>query len=169
MEAKRREAAGAAITSVHMKKYAAGLRRLLYLYAMEYQVPQFIEVEDKIFGPFTLKQFIYVAGGVGLCVILILYFPLIIGIILALPVAALTAALAFYKINNKPFVDIMEAAFNYYIGNRLYLWKKEKYQAPSVSAAPAAAPEPQKLGLTQSKLKDLAWSLDIKDRENPNA
>ena len=134
---------------------------------MEYQVPQFIEVEDKIFGPFTLKQFVYVAGGVGLCAILLLYLPLIVGIILAIPVAAFTAALAFYRINNKPFVDILEAGFNYYIGNRLYLWKKEKPQAqvaPSVEA-PVAAPDPQKLGLTQGKLKDLAWSLDIQDRE----
>ena len=132
---------------------------------MEYQVPQFIEVEDKIFGPFTLKQFIYVAGGVGLCAILILYFPLIVGIILAIPVAALTLALAFYKINNKPFVEIMEAAFNYYIGDRLYLWKKEKNRVET--QVPTAKPaDPQKLGLTQSKLKDLAWSLDIKDQEN---
>jgi hypothetical protein len=131
---------------------------------MEYQVPQFIEVEDKIFGPFTLKQFIYVAGGVGLCAILVLYFPLIIGVILALPVAAFTAALAFYKINNKPFVEIMEAAFNYYIGDRLYLWKKEKNHVDApVSVKPA---DPAKLGLTQSKLKDLAWSLDIKDHNN---
>ena len=133
---------------------------------MEYQVPQFIEVEDKIFGPFTLKQFVYVAGGVGLCAILLLYLPLVVGIILAIPVAALTAALAFYRINNKPFVDILEAAFNYYIGNRLYLWKKEK---PQASTAPKVevpvTPSPQKLGLTQGKLKDLAWSLDIKDNE----
>lgn len=134
---------------------------------MEYQVPQFIEVEDKIFGPFTLKQFIYVAGGVGLCAILVLYFPLWIGIILALPVAALTAALAFYKINNKPFVEIMEAAFNYYIGDRLYIWKKEK----NVVEAKVEAPKPvaPAEGLTQSKLKDLAWSLDIKDRNQPGA
>ncbi len=131
---------------------------------MEYQVPQFIEVEDKIFGPFTLKQFIYVAGGVGLCAILVLYFPLIIGLILALPVAAFTAALAFYKINNKPFVEIMEAAFNYYIGDRLYLWKKEKNQVDAPVAVKPA--DPEKLGLTQSKLKDLAWSLDIKDQNN---
>lgn len=131
---------------------------------MEYQVPQFIEVEDKIFGPFTLKQFIYVAGGVGLCVIVLLYLPLILGIIIAIPVAIFTAALAFYKVNNKPFVEIMEAAFNYYISDRLYLWKKEKNelgpQTPVVKAA-----DPAKLGLTQSKLKDLAWSLDIKDKE----
>jgi len=138
---------------------------------MEYQVPQFIEVEDKIFGPFTLKQFIYVAGGVGLCVILLLYFPLAIGIVLALPVAALTAALAFYKINNKPFVEIMEAAFKFYIGDRLYLWKKEKSQAPQASAAqaPEAPAAPQKLGLSSSRLKDLAWSLDIKDHGEGNS
>ncbi len=133
---------------------------------MEYQVPQFIEVEDKIFGPFTLKQFVYVAGGVGLCAILLLYLPLVLGIILAIPVAVFTAALAFYKVNNKPFVEIMEAAFNYYIGNRLYLWKKEKLgDSMTVSVPAPVAPEVQKLGLTQSKLKDLAWSLDIKDRE----
>lgn len=133
---------------------------------MEYQVPQFIEVEDKIFGPFTLKQFVYVAGGAGLCAILLLYLPLIVGIILAIPVAAFTAALAFYKINNKPFVDILEAAFNYYIGDRLYLWKKEKPQAPAAPKAevPAAA-DPQKLNLTQGRLRDLAASLDIQDRQ----
>lgn len=135
--------------------------------AMEYQVPQFIEVEDKIFGPFTLKQFIYIAGGVGLCAILLLYFPLVVGIILSIPVAVLTGALAFFKVNNKPFVEIIEAAFTYYIGDRLYLWKKEKNK--QVTAAPVAKPtDPAKLGLTQSKLKDLAWSLDIKDQGGTN-
>ena len=61
----------------------------------------------------------------------------------------------------------MEAAFNYYIGNRLYLWKKEKPQAPTQPTMPQVAPaDPQKLGLTQNRLKDLAWSLDIKDQQN---
>ena len=129
-------------------------------------MPQFIEVEDKIFGPFTLKQFIYVAGGVGLSAILVLYLPLWLGILLALPVAALTGALAFYKVNNKPFVEIMEAAFNFYIGDRLFLWKKDKHEAAKPVAPVAMAPEAQKLGLSQSKLKDLAWSLDIKDRQD---
>jgi len=129
---------------------------------MEYQVPQFIEVEDKIFGPFTLKQFIYVAGGVGLCAILLLYLPLVVGIILAMPIGAFTMALAFYKVNNKPFVEIMEAGFKYYIGDRLYLWKKEKHQdnAPVAIAAPV---ERAKLGLTSGKLHELARSLDIQD------
>jgi hypothetical protein len=134
----------------------------------EYQVPQFIEVEDKIFGPLSLKQFIFVAGGIGLCVILLLYFPLFVGIILAIPVALFSGALAFYKVNNKTFVDILEAALNFYTKNRLYLWKKEpKNQSVEHSPTPATPPR-EKLVLTQGKLKELAWSLDIKDQQPPS-
>lgn len=134
---------------------------------MEYQVPQFIEVEDKIFGPFTLKQFIFLAGGTGLCVFLILYLPLFLGILLSLPVAALAAALAFYKINNKPFIEVLEAGFTYYIGSRLYLWKKDKGAQPTAPAAPEVSPAtPQKLGLSQRRLEELAWSLDVRNTGN---
>lgn len=139
---------------------------------MEYQVPQFIEVEDKIFGPFTLKQFIYVAGGVGMCAIAFFYLPLVIAIVVAIPIAGLAGALAFYKVNNKPFEDILEAGFNYYItGSRLYLWRKEEKTDKAPSALPQnpvpAAPVRPALGLDRGKLHDLAWSLDIQDRENP--
>lgn len=136
---------------------------------MEYQVPQFIEVEDKVFGPLTLKQFVYLAGGIGICVVIVLYVsPRILGIILALPLALFTFALAFYRINNKPFIDILEAGFNYFLGSRLYLWKREdKVEAPVPVAPPTAADETRdKLKLSGSTLHELAWSLDIKD-QNP--
>lgn len=132
---------------------------------MEYQVPQFIEVEDKIFGPLSLKQFIYLAGGIGLCVVLVLYLPLYLGIFLAIPVALLSGALAFYRINNKSFVDIIEAAATFYTKERLYLWKKEPKEASTPEAAPVA-PERPHVVLTRGKLKDLAWSLDIKDHQS---
>jgi hypothetical protein len=132
---------------------------------MEYQVPQFIEVEDKIFGPLSLKQFIYVAGGVGICVVLILYLPLWLGILIAAPIAAFTAALAFYRINNKPFVEILESGFNFLTSSRLYLWQKDKPATPDAVVSPTPEIlERQKLGLSRSKLHDLAWSLDIKDQ-----
>lgn len=133
---------------------------------MEYQVPQFIEVEDKIFGPFTLKQFVYVAGGIGLCAILVLYVPLPYGVILAIPVGAFSAALAFYKINNKTFVEVLESGFKFYTTNRLYLWKREPKTGASTAApvAPERAPLPN---ISRSRLHDLAWSLDVKDTMNP--
>ena len=133
---------------------------------MEYQVPQFIEVEDKIFGPFTLKQFIYLAGGAGLCAVLLLYLPFTLGVILSIPVAALAGALAFYKVNNKSFVEMLEAGMKFYLTNRLYLWKKEtKTVAPVAPPTPVEEPARQKLGLSSGKLRDLAWSLDIKDQQ----
>src|SRR5258706_8753163 len=108
---------------------------------MRFQVPQFIEVEDKIFGPFTFKQFIYIAGGIGLCVLLFTFLPKFMAILIALPVAALAGALAFYKVNDKPFINVVEAFFNYTLTNKLYIWKKEdKKVAPGTSAGAAAKP-----------------------------
>jgi hypothetical protein len=141
---------------------------------MEYQVPQFIEVEDKIFGPFTFKQFVYLAGGAGLCVILFVYLPLFIAILLCLPIAGLAGALAFYRVNNKPFEEILEAGLTYVTGGRLYLWRKEpksekELAAEAAKKAPPVDPQLRaKLGLSRGKLHELAWSLDIKDQHNSN-
>ncbi|HUY05304.1 MAG TPA: PrgI family protein, partial [Candidatus Paceibacterota bacterium] len=90
---------------------------------MEYQVPQFIEVEDKIIGPLTLRQFIYVAGTAGLVVVFFSYLSFFFAALLSLPVVGLGVALAFYKINGKPFIEVLEAGFNYYTGKKLLLWK----------------------------------------------
>ncbi|HEX5774473.1 MAG TPA: PrgI family protein [Candidatus Paceibacterota bacterium] len=137
---------------------------------MEYQVPQFVEIEDKIVGPLTLKQFIYIAGGAGLCIVFILYLPLFLGVLLSIPVAALAGALAFYKVNNKTFVEMLEAGFKYYIGSRLYLWKKEKKSVTATAPqSPTEEPARQKLVLSRGKLEELAWSLDIKDKQTPEA
>ncbi len=131
---------------------------------MRYQVPQFIEIEDKIFGPLTLKQFIYLAGGGGVCLIFFSLLPLYLTVILAIPVVALSAGLAFYQVNGRPLIVAAEHAFGYMLGHKLYLWKQHGAKATPVAALPpsiAAAGVPK---LSESKLKDLAWSLNIKDR-----
>ena len=135
---------------------------------MEYQVPQFIEVEDKIIGPFTLKQFIYLAGGAGLLVVLYIYLPLYAAIPLGVPVVALALALAFYKLNGKSFIEVLEAGFNYYIGAKLFLWHHEAKPAPKAGSLSGSATEPLRDStpaaprLTRGKLSELAWSLDVK-------
>jgi hypothetical protein len=134
---------------------------------MQYQVPQFIEIEDKIFGPLTLKQFIYLAGGGGLCLLFFTLLPIYIAIICMLPVAALAFALAFYKVNDRPFIVVVEHAFGYFFGHKLYLWKQRDPKAERKAAQAATAATLTTLGvpkLSQSRLKDLSWSLNIKDR-----
>jgi len=137
---------------------------------MEYHVPQFIEVEDKIVGPLTLRQFIYIAGAGGFCVIFFVYLPIAAAFLLSAPMAGLAAALAFYKVNGKSFIEILEAGFNYYTGAKLFLWKHHEIKKEdSLAVAAAAAADAEKAvqkrnaqKLTRGKLTELAWSLDIK-------
>src|SRR3989338_3959861 len=105
----------------------------------QYQVPQFIEVEDKIFGPLTLKQFIYLAGGGGLCLMFFTLFPLWLMLILAVPVLTFSAALAFYTINGRPFIVALEHAVSYFFGSKLYLWKQHELKVISGDGGPATA------------------------------
>ena len=129
---------------------------------MKFQVPQFIEVEDKIFGPLTIKQFIYLAGGAGLCFILYTYLNFFIAILLIIPVAALAVALAFYKVNNRSFITDIESAFKYSLASKLYIWKKVD-KKPEHKEGQTAPQTPYVPKLSDSKLKDLTWSLDIND------
>jgi PrgI family protein len=43
---------------------------------MRFEVPQFIEIEDKIFGSLSWRQFLYLSGGVGMAVVIFLPFPI---------------------------------------------------------------------------------------------
>lgn len=133
---------------------------------MRYQVPQFIEVEDKIFGPFTFKQFIYLAGAAGICFIAYRSLPFFGALLIMLPAGGLGAALAFYRPNNRPFIDMIESAFNYGRTQKLYIWRKvdkkitPKTAAEAMEAVKTSVSVPK---LSESRLKDLAWSLDINE------
>ena len=136
---------------------------------MRFQVPQFIEVEDKIFGPLTLKQFIYIAGGAGLSfVVYVMAHNLVLSLIPIILIMATALGLAFYKMNNKPLINVVEAAFKYYAGGKLFIWKKED-NAPRPVTPQAAARDAKSFAsimvpkISDSKLKDLTWSLDIKE------
>ncbi len=130
---------------------------------MQFRTPQFIEIEDKIFGPFTFKQFIYMLGGIFMAYISFKALPLLIGVPLGLGGAALAAALAFYKVNNRPFITVLQAWVKYKIASKLYIWHKASQKASSQATAvkKKAGQEPEKL--SGSRLKDLSWSLDVID------
>ena len=139
---------------------------------MRFQVPQFIEVEDKIIGPLTIRQFIYLAGGVGWFVAMWIVLPLWAAILLGAPVTLFGLALAFYKVNDRPFIDVLQSAFEYSLNHKLYVWEKRAPKVtPDVSVAEAKKSEdPAKYvpAATSSKLKDLAWSLDIHESAYSN-
>jgi hypothetical protein len=130
---------------------------------MRFEVPQFIDIEDKVFGPLTFKQFIYLAGSAGLSAVLWIFAPLLIALPLIAVCVGLGVALAFYKINNKPFISVIESAFRYSLAHKLYIWKKETKKATSEKENVAQDVGIAVPRISDSKLRDLAWSLDVHD------
>lgn len=133
---------------------------------MRFEVPQFIEIEDKIIGPLTWKQFVYLAGGVGLCIIFILNLNFIIAVILSLPVIGLVGALAFHRVNNRPFSIFLESAVAYFTHSRLYIWRKEGTQTIiAKNETPVVEPETEVSDGThppQNTLTTLSRKLELR-------
>lgn len=131
---------------------------------MRFQVPQFIEVEDKIFGPLTFRQFVYLAGGIGLSIFLWIIVPWkMLAIPFILLTVALSLSLAFLKVNEKPFIEVMRSAIYFILNHKLYIWKKEqkvfsKKDEPIPVVTDVYVPK-----LSSSKLKEISWALDVED------
>ncbi len=137
---------------------------------MKFQVPQYIEVEDKIFGPLTFKQFIYIAGGIGIAVVFFTLFPRFIAIILSLPVVIFGFALAFFRVNERSFALIIEDFFKFQVASKLYIWKKESVKRKDEDGVVLGERPLEQLSvpkLSGSKLKDLRFELDVKQQSNP--
>jgi phosphoribosyl-AMP cyclohydrolase len=128
---------------------------------MQFKVPQFIDVEDKVVGNLSFKQFAYLAGGAGLSYIAIKLLPGIIALFVVPALAGLALALAFVKVNDKPFVRTLEAFIKYYSKSRLYLWKKQENKVKKTEELKEN--NPLRATLSESKLKTLSWSLDVID------
>lgn len=135
---------------------------------MQFRVPQFIDMEDKIVGPLTLKQFAYILGAGGFSFLIWTFIPIkILAVLLILPVGGLFIALAFVKINERPFVEVLESAFNYYSRSKVYTWRQPEANVPqdnTQSIVTKATQEEAVAKANSNKLHDLAIGLDVLDR-----
>lgn len=139
---------------------------------MQFKVPQFLEIEDKIFGPFTFRQFVYLAGGAGMCFVVYKLLGLVFGAIPILAIGGFALMLTFYRPNNKPFLEMLEAGFKFGMQSKLYIWKRRHNISGGTDAEKTAGTEQNvpkrarpgnEARLSGSKLRDLAWSLDVLD------
>lgn len=118
-------------------------------------------------GPFTIKQALYLGGGAGLIFLIKLVLNGFFFVVLAVPIGAFAAALAFLKVNELPFPVVLKNALLYSFRPRFYLWRQEARKKPETTKTGEKKPEtlintlPK---MSESKLSDLAWSLDIKEK-----
>lgn len=91
---------------------------------MRYQVPQFVDIEDKIIGPFTLRQFLMYVVAVMVLVPVYLNSDLSLFITVALPVLGTAAAFAHVKIAHKSLGATITNAAKFATGGQLFLWRR---------------------------------------------
>lgn len=136
---------------------------------MQFHFPQYIDIEDKIFGPLTLKQAIFTAGGIGGAYLVFVYIPYIfISVPIIFAVGVLTWALAFYPKEKlgRPFIDVMEAGFWYFMSNKLYTWKKTTREPPlgkEEEFLPSGGPVTPLI--PQGKLSSSSFTIDVRGPE----
>jgi len=130
---------------------------------MQFAVPQFTDVEDKLIGPLTLKQFLVVMATGGL--VLFFYSLLKLSVFFfffAIPVGLVGLMLTFGKFNGRPMLQYAAVFVTYLTKPQVRVFKREEISiSNSVKAEKKEEVAPNKLEEpNQSRLKKLAYLLD---------
>ena len=136
---------------------------------MRFQVPQFIEHEAKVIGPFTFRQFIYLGGPATAAFFLYFLAPFFVFVVAAVFLGAFGFMFAFIKIGGRSLPTILLNFFNFTIAPKRYIWRKGRtlvqtpkaqYQQPA-SSTDEQQPAKREIKLIQkSKIKDLATRVE---------
>ena len=102
-----------------------------------YKVPQDVEAEDRLLGPFTFRQFIYliVVAVLGFFAFALWQLLPILAVI-PVPIMLLFAALALPLRKDQPMETYLSAVISYYIKPRVRLWDPDGVETRVEITAP---------------------------------
>ena len=139
---------------------------------MQYSVPQFIDVEDRIVGPFTAKQFMWLGIAGGLLFILWSYCDVSLFVTMAVPILLFFGALAFYKPNGRPFIIFLQSIFFFFTSSRAYIWKrvfkKNEIKIKRGIKKLSASGGIETRTFDKSRLSELAWKIETQAMKTKN-
>jgi len=128
-------------------------------------VPQYIDVEDKVAGPLTAKQLGWmVLLGVALLIMWNMFSkPLFF--IIGIPLTILLVALAFYKPYGQPFGSFIVFGIMYFFRPKVYFWKRTPQKEEKAQKTQIAEEHFVDKKLTSESLRDLARVMDSEGAE----
>jgi hypothetical protein len=91
---------------------------------MLFNVPQFIDIEDKIVGPFSAKQLGWLGLGGVILMVLWNFLDNQAFIIAAVIIGGIFGALAFYRPYGQPLIAFLTSSVYYAFRPRMYVWKR---------------------------------------------
>lgn len=111
---------------------------------MEFIVPQFIEREAKIIGPFSFKQSIFLGIAFAICVFLYFFIKSFwIFLIIAFLLVGSALLLTFLKFKGASMPDILKNFFVFFSRPRIYLWQKKVLPPKIFKKPPPRKEEPK--------------------------
>lgn len=131
----------------------------------EYKVPQNVETEDKILGPLSVKQFIYVIIALMWAFLMwrIFSFAIVLALIFAFPVTGFFLLLGFGQREGVPFEDYIVAFIRYLIVPRKRTWIKDDKKDVIVKEAEKPKERLEKENaVSVGQLKQLANIIDTR-------
>ncbi|HAU66073.1 TPA: hypothetical protein DCW61_01880 [Candidatus Uhrbacteria bacterium] len=91
----------------------------------QYVIPQFIDAEDKIFGPVTARQFIILIVVFLIDFILFRLLPFTVFLLIGVPLISAGGIIAFVRINGAPFHYFLLNIIQTLKKPRLRVWSRE--------------------------------------------
>lgn len=127
----------------------------------QFVVPQFIDVEDKILGPLTVRQFVILLIIFGIDFLIFKLADFALFLLAGIPLFAFGVVLAFIKVNGQPFHYYLLNLLQYLRHPKLKVWNKELADSELrelIFAKPPPPPPPKivKEALVASKLAELS-------------
>ena len=133
----------------------------------QYKVPQDVEADDKLLGPFSFRQFVYlmIAGAlIALAVGLAQLFPLLA--IIPLPPVVLFVALALPLKKDQPMETYLAALVSYYLKPRTRVWTAGQRESTIKITAPKKTEPTRTRDITgEEATHRLSFLADIVDTE----
>lgn len=91
---------------------------------MQFNIPQFIDKEDKIVGPLTAKQLGWLAGAGVVMLVIWSSVDQVTFFIAAVPIVAVFSALAFFRPNGQSLISFILSSIYYVVRPKLYVWDR---------------------------------------------
>lgn len=131
----------------------------------QYKVPQDVEADDKLIGPFSFRQFVYllIAGGlIGIGVGLFQVFPLLV--LIPLPPVLLLLALALPLKKDQPMETYLAAFVSYYLKPHKRFWMPGQRDTTILITAPKIVEEVRTRDISEEEATHrLSFLADIVD------
>lgn len=132
--------------------------------AGQFIVPQFIDKEDRIIGPITVRQFLIMLGAAGVLFVEYKILETAYFIIALIPTAGLAGTFGFLKVNGQPFHLFFLNFVQTQLRPKLRVWnkagQKEYRSVEKFVGLPTVEEKKGKARPSSTRLRDLALTVN---------